>query len=528
MYADRASSTTNSASFGNYIDRQVFDDATLEQNSNPWAPVSAGAADMPRARALRRVVQRRRAKNDPLLTPSATDVSLFARNMAHRAESGLLESIDDAISSPLPRSETHMVSVKSDSDIGTPGAPSMRYRAATSPTIPANGQLTTEFSCGLAISATDKHRSIPISSSHPLLQRMPNILIPTQLGEGAIAMSRSCVEDSISGTDTTSPTLNAAQPSVDMPRMRSIKMIRHSVQAPDSLESLSVHYGISVSHLKRLNRLWHASEIATRDYLYIPLRMCHPRYTVAYIEFVNSRYNDETINGAKSTVQPIDLVEVVLGYRTVEPGHDSASEGHTGSHASHKHPQLDFLAVRCKYCQKQFCAEHGSIVTHRCPCVPEGGDTSVSTAGNIPITNYTRPDRGSIEHVYKDTKRELSVEQVQALEHFRNSDQSERTAAKRLKQPPRKSPKIELMRLKAKATGNSSIDMNDRKSVVGNAAAQLAKQMRLSMLPNIVYRLHRPGASEALPSNKSFDSLLVTDSGPDEGIYNGCTLELKS
>ncbi|KAJ2389669.1 hypothetical protein GGI23_005788, partial [Coemansia sp. RSA 2559] len=442
MYVNRArsSSSTDSAGFGDYIDNPVLYNGVLEQDSNPWAPTAAGTADIPRCLALRRVVQRHRAKNDPLLTPSATDASLFARNIVHRAESGLLESIDDAISSPLPRSETHIVDVKSDCDIGTSSVPIMKYRAATSPCIRQTALSAyndaADLPYGLAITATDKHGYVPTSNSHPPLQSMPNIAMPTQLGEGTMLMSRSCVEDSMSGASL-SPTLNAVQISVDRPPMRSIKMIRHSVQAPDSLESLSVHYGISVSHLKRLNRLWHASEIATRDYMYLPLRMCHPRYTVAYIEFVNSRYKDEITHGTHPTVRPIDLVEVVF--------------------------QLDFLVVKCKYCGKQFCAKHGNIVTHKCPCVPDGGDSSVSTAGNVPITTYTRPDRGSAQHVYNDTKKDLSEEQIKALEQFRNSARGENNpATKRPKQPPRNSPKIELMRLKAKATGNPSIDMDDR------------------------------------------------------------------
>ncbi|KAJ2527007.1 hypothetical protein EV175_007592, partial [Coemansia sp. RSA 1933] len=59
-----------------------------------------------------------------------------------------------------------------------------------------------------------------------------------------MVMSRSCVENSVSGT-IVSPALNAVQLSADTPPIRSIKMIRHSVQVPDSLESISVHYGIS-------------------------------------------------------------------------------------------------------------------------------------------------------------------------------------------------------------------------------------------------------------------------------------------
>ncbi|KAJ2607047.1 spindle assembly checkpoint kinase [Coemansia sp. RSA 1804] len=205
--------------------------------------------------------------------------------------------------------------------------------------------------------------------------------------------------------------------------------------------------------------------------------------------------------------------------------------------------RLDFLVVSCKFCQKQFCPEHGNIVTHRCPCVPESGGPSVSTKGNVPITTYIRPDRGSATPVHNDTKKELSAEQAQALRQFKDANQGDKAAAtKQPARPPRKSPKIELMRLKAKATGNASIDMNDRlylciehkeksisvfiskRSVVGNSATQFAKQMRLSLLPGKVYRLHKPGADEPLPSNKPFEGLL---SGSDEGICDAMDREVE-
>ncbi|KAJ2779318.1 spindle assembly checkpoint kinase [Coemansia interrupta] len=109
----------------------------------------------------------------------------------------------------------------------------------------------------------------------------------------------------------------------------------------------------------------------------------------------------------------------------------------------------------------------------------------------------------------------------------------------------RVSPKIELMRLKAKAKGNSSIAMEDRiylcinwkaksittfinkTSVIGNAASQFARQLGISMLPDVVCRLRVSGTDNDLPSNKRFSEILPTDPEPGKTIYNGCSLDLQ-
>ncbi|KAJ2910676.1 hypothetical protein GGI21_000635 [Coemansia aciculifera] len=67
-----------------------------------------------------------------------------------------------------------------------------------------------------------------------------------------------------------------------------------------------------ISHLKRLNRIWLPSEIAIRNFLYIPLRMCSPTYTISYIDFVNRVHNESGVDTAQSKTLPIDLIEVVL------------------------------------------------------------------------------------------------------------------------------------------------------------------------------------------------------------------------
>ncbi|KAJ2158411.1 hypothetical protein GGF46_003791 [Coemansia sp. RSA 552] len=93
---------------------------------------------------------------------------------------------------------------------------------------------------------------------------------------------------------------------------RTIKMIRHSIRPGDTVEGISVQYGIHISHLKRLNRLWQPSELAIRSHVYIPLRMCLPRFTIANIQHVNIQYREELQSGHAPTISPIDLIEVVL------------------------------------------------------------------------------------------------------------------------------------------------------------------------------------------------------------------------
>ncbi|KAJ1824028.1 hypothetical protein LPJ60_001101 [Coemansia sp. RSA 2675] len=138
--------------------------------------------------------------------------------------------------------------------------------------------------------------------------------------------------------------------------------------------------------------------------------------------------------------------------------------------------------------------------------------------------------------------RELTAEQALALEaHQLLSARVGQKATIRISEP-RKSPKIELMRLKAKATGNPSIDVDDRiylcikhktkslvvfeakRAVIGNAAERFAKQLGLSMTPGRYCRLRVVGSDQPLPPNGTFGSELAAEA--DAGLYNGCTLEL--
>ncbi|KAJ1749134.1 hypothetical protein LPJ55_004159 [Coemansia sp. RSA 990] len=222
-------------------------------------------------------------------------------------------------------------------------------------------------------------------------------------------------------------------------------MIRHLIRESETLEGISVQYGISTADLKRLNRLWQPNEIATRKHLYIPLRLCLPKFTLDNIEHINKQYEDELRNRNVSDFQPIEVIEKVL-----------------------------------------------------------------------------------------------SAEQRQALEALKRTANK---SAPRSRKQAAVSPKIELMRLKAKATGNESIGMSDRlyfsvlwqdkaiavfinrNSGVGNAACRFSKQLHLSQLPDKIYRLRIPGTDKPLPSNKTFSELLSAEDSSGS-LYNGCKLEL--
>ncbi|KAJ2717292.1 hypothetical protein H4R19_000044 [Coemansia spiralis] len=89
-------------------------------------------------------------------------------------------------------------------------------------------------------------------------------------------------------------------------------MIRHRVRPTDTLEGISVQYGASVSQLKRLNRLWQATEMAARGCIYIPLRLCSSRFSLANIEYLNACHAAEARGGRMPATPHIDLIEVIL------------------------------------------------------------------------------------------------------------------------------------------------------------------------------------------------------------------------
>ncbi|KAJ2701212.1 hypothetical protein FB645_004740 [Coemansia sp. IMI 203386] len=286
-------------------DAYLHDDDVTEYG-NPWAaatnPVPQTAR--PWTRTVHRAVQRARAINDPLVSPSLTDINLFARKVARSAETGLLLNINDAMASPLPRAKTHMVGVKADSDIEVLDTEQGNTMGGSPLVVtePEESERVSGFAgiCGLAIRVTDDE--VRRSAT-------PNMAIPTQIGSDVVIMSRSFNEFAIeeAGCSPASSAVNGVSP---LPR--TIKMIRHRVSATDTLEGISVQYGVSVSLIKRLNRLWHPSEIAIRNHLYIPLRLCSQKYTVAYIEHVNRQHRSDGHNGSDSVSPFIDLIEVVL------------------------------------------------------------------------------------------------------------------------------------------------------------------------------------------------------------------------
>ncbi|KAJ1897622.1 hypothetical protein LPJ66_003255 [Kickxella alabastrina] len=288
---------------------------TLSPSSAWAAAVVVPKERRPWNQVLRRMVQRSRAAHDPLLSPSTKDFDSFAHSVARRAECGLLESIGDAIASPLPRSETHMVGVKADCDLEAQGEGAAQgdARSSYAPQLfsgklgrsgdVADPALCDSSVCGLTISEPSRSRAVPLA--------IPNIAVPTRLGDNLVIMSCSLNEIAISETGS-SPASSIALGPLLLPR--TIKMIRHRILACETLEGISVQYGIQISQLKRLNRIWNSSDIATRDHLYIPLRMCSPKFSVAYIEYANAAHQPEMeIRHGPGTSPPyIDLIEVAL------------------------------------------------------------------------------------------------------------------------------------------------------------------------------------------------------------------------
>ncbi|KAJ2158412.1 spindle assembly checkpoint kinase [Coemansia sp. RSA 552] len=172
---------------------------------------------------------------------------------------------------------------------------------------------------------------------------------------------------------------------------------------------------------------------------------------------------------------------------------------------------------------------------------PPASVSRTSCAGEVPVAFYTHPRRDAPVHTENKGRKELSAEQKQALKALAQT--SKDRGEQQLSRPGRKratSSKVALMRLKAKATGNSSIDPADRlyltvlwqdkqisvfinkSSVIGNAAMQFARALRLSLLPETVYALQVPGSGELLPPNRAFSELMA---GSEPELANGCSLD---
>ncbi|KAJ1936102.1 hypothetical protein GGF37_005741, partial [Kickxella alabastrina] len=216
---------------------------TLSSSSAWAAAVVVPKERRPWNQVLRRMVQRSRAAHDPLMSPSTKDFDSFAHSVARRAECGLLESIGDAIASPLPRSETHMVGVKADCDLEVQGegtaqgdsrsfyAPQLFSGKMDESGDVADPALCDSNVCRLAISEPSRSRAVPLA--------IPNIAVPTRLGDNLVIMSCSHNEIAISETGSSPASSIALGPLL---LLRTIKMIRHRILACETLEGISVQY----------------------------------------------------------------------------------------------------------------------------------------------------------------------------------------------------------------------------------------------------------------------------------------------
>ncbi|KAJ2080902.1 hypothetical protein H4R24_002740 [Coemansia sp. RSA 988] len=323
----------------------------------------------PWSQALRRVASRQRVDHDPLLSPSAAHIGALARAISRRAAHGMAESIDDAVASPLPRTESHMVGVMSDGDAAiqaqAPNATFMPTSLSGKQNIAVVASINAAQLRGLAIT---EYTSNCNSAMHRQDTFAPEVLLSLS-GEGTAADDVHVVSNplvNMAGDSTlvvdkhlstsllphVHPSLAQLQSSpsstsslLPQPTMRTVKMIRHRVRTTDTLEGVSVHYGINISHLKRLNRLWHPTEMATRDFLYIPLRMCLPRFTPANIEYNNTKYEDEVQSGCVPTASPVDLIEVVLNPTAcLEP--DSLAQYQTQTTSRPSWPLISYKSIQ--------------------------------------------------------------------------------------------------------------------------------------------------------------------------------------
>ncbi|KAJ1955862.1 hypothetical protein EC988_001649 [Linderina pennispora] len=140
----------------------------------------------------------------------------------------------------------------------------------------------------------------------------------------------------------------------------------------------------------------------------------------------------------------------------------------------------------------------------------------------IPIAKYTKPARIGPKDVRAPTKNELTDKQRQALAALKQTNQPRaplRAAPVSKGQAARVAPRIELMKLKAKATGNPNMAMEDRLYL---SVASEAKTIVVFI--NKVYSLQVAASGEILSPGDTFDQLLVARS--DTTFFNGCKLAL--
>ncbi|KAJ2788724.1 hypothetical protein H4R20_007318, partial [Coemansia guatemalensis] len=235
---------------------------------NPWASLPCDNSTRPWSQALRRLASRQRVEHDPLLNPSAAHIGALARAISRRAAHGMAESLGDAVASPLPRSETHMVGVMSDGDVAdqtrTPsttlvaaGLSGERNIAAGVPSNAArlNGLAITECmgGCQSVIYRQDvftpEHLLVPSDECTANDVCIASRSLVNVTGDSALAVDKHL---STQLRSDAWPSLGQVQSSpssisslLSQPTIRTVKMIRHKVQNTDTLEGVSVHYGIS-------------------------------------------------------------------------------------------------------------------------------------------------------------------------------------------------------------------------------------------------------------------------------------------
>ncbi|KAJ1951258.1 hypothetical protein FBU59_000272 [Linderina macrospora] len=159
-------------------------------------------------RAARRV----RAANDPLVSPSRAHINEFETATRKRALKGMLECIDDAISTPMPHSDIRMARVRADVDVTVMGSPVL------------NGT-------GLAISLPEDGGVLPLRIPEVPGRQSVDSMSEVSYAKGALSVSEG---------STVGHVLMAGQNS------RTIKTVKHSVTGEDTLEGISILYGVSI------------------------------------------------------------------------------------------------------------------------------------------------------------------------------------------------------------------------------------------------------------------------------------------
>ncbi|KAI7825781.1 hypothetical protein BX661DRAFT_184155 [Kickxella alabastrina] len=127
---------------------------------------------------------------------------------------------------------------------------------------------------------------------------------------------------------------------------------------------------------------------------------------------------------------------------------------------------LDFLPVKCGFCDQHYCSKHGNADAHACPSAPPPSTSTTHITedmSNVPVSTYTRPARTGPKDIRTESKNTLTDKQLAALEALRKGTcaRSDKTSTQPMKKP-RISPQAELRILKMNAEGTSSIAADSR------------------------------------------------------------------